>query len=310
MNTGARAAAAGERQRPVDGDDAAERADRIAGVGPLVRRGDVVGDGDAARVGVLDDHARRLGEAVDEPPRRLGVVQVEVAQRLAAVLLRRVPPPRPPTLAVAGGELVRVLAVAQVLDALEPQRQRVGGSGPSPVGLSSPSSQATISASYAAVRANASRARRRRVSRGQPTVGAQLVEHRLVVGRVDDDADVGVVLRRRPHHRRPADVDQLDAGIVGERVQVDDDEGDRLDAVLLEVAPVVGVVEVGEDAAVHLRVQGDDAVAEDRRQAGELGDVGDRQPGVGDRPAVPPLDTSRQPSSWSPRASSTIPALS
>ena len=34
----------------------------------------------------------------------------------------------------------------------------------------------------------------------------------------------------------------------------------------LEVAPVVGVVGVGEDAAVHLRVQRDDPVAEDRRE--------------------------------------------
>ena len=77
---------------------------------------------------------------------------------------------------------------------------------------------------------------------------------------------MGVVLGRRPHHRRAADVDQLDARVAGERVQVDDDEGDRLDAVLVEVAPVLGVVEVGEDPAVDLRVQRHDAVAEDRRE--------------------------------------------
>src|SRR5690606_19930300 len=40
---------------------------------------------------------------------------------------------------------------------------------------------------------------------------------------------------------------------------------------------------VGEDPAVHLRVEGDDAVAEDRRVAGEIGHVRDRDPGVGDR---------------------------
>jgi hypothetical protein len=34
----------------------------------------------------------------------------------------------------------------------------------------------------------------------------------LVVGRVDDDPDVGVVLGRGAHHGRSADVDQLDAG--------------------------------------------------------------------------------------------------
>jgi hypothetical protein len=41
---------------------------------------------------------------------------------------------------------------------------------------------------------------------------AQLVEHRFVVGRVDDDADVGVVLGCGAHHGRTTDVDQLDAG--------------------------------------------------------------------------------------------------
>ena len=54
---------------------------------------------------------------------------------------------------------------------------------------------------------------------GQPAPGArrtsapsasQLVEHRVrTVGGVDDDADVRVVLRRRPDHRRAADVDEL-----------------------------------------------------------------------------------------------------
>ena len=59
-------------------------------------------DRDAARVGVLHDDARRFVEAVDEPPRRLGVEQVEVAHLLAAVL-HGVVPPAPPTLeAVAG----------------------------------------------------------------------------------------------------------------------------------------------------------------------------------------------------------------
>ena len=71
-------------------------------------------------------------------------------------------------------------------------------------------------------------------------------------------------------------------GIRRERVQVDDDERDRLDAVRRQVGAVGRVVEVGEDAAVHRRVQRDDAVAEDRRHAGEVGDVGDGDAGAGD----------------------------
>ena len=114
-----------------------------------------------------------------------------------------------------------------------------------------------------------------------------------------------VVLGRGADHRRAADVDQvlrvaaavLERGRVGaERVEVRHDEVDRVDAVLLHVGVVVGVVAVGEDAAVHLRVQRDDPVAEDRGEAGEVGDVGDRR---GRRRAsafaVPPLDTRSTP---------------
>ena len=73
---------------------------------------------------------------------------------------------------------------------------------------------------------------------------AQLVEHHVVVGRVDDDADVRVVLGRGPDHGRPADVvivDELDRRVGPERVEVHDDEVDRLDAVLRHVGLVVGV---------------------------------------------------------------------
>ena len=120
--------------------------------------------------------------------------------------------------------------------------------------------------------------------RRQPAALAQLGEHRLVVGRVDDDADVGVVLGRRPDHRRAADVDQVDARIAGERVEVDDDERDRRDVVVLEVTAVVGIVRVGEDPAVHLRVERHDAVAEDGGEPRDLGDVGHRDAGLGDGP--------------------------
>ena len=59
-----------------------------------------------------------------------------------------------------------------------------------------------------------------------------------VVRRVDDDGDAVVVLGRGPHHRRTTDVDQLDSGVGGERIEVDDDEVDRLDAVLGEIGSV------------------------------------------------------------------------
>ena len=60
--------------------------------------GEVVGHRDAARVGVLDDArpAGSVAEVVHEPPRGVGVVQVEVRQREPAVLLHVVPPARVP----------------------------------------------------------------------------------------------------------------------------------------------------------------------------------------------------------------------
>jgi hypothetical protein len=63
-----------------------------------------------------------------------------------------------------------------------------------------------------------------------------------VVGRVDHHADVGVVLRRGAHHRRAADVDQLDARVAAERVEVDHDQVDRLDAVVGHVGLVLRLV--------------------------------------------------------------------
>ena len=78
-----------------------------------------------------------------------------------------------------------------------------------------------------------------------------------------------------------------------------------------EVGQVLGVVAVGEDAAVHLRVQRHHAVAEDRREPGDLGGVGDGEARVAQRrrraAARQQVD---HPSSCSARASSTTPVLS
>ena len=112
-------------------DDAAEGTHRIACVGADVGLGDVVGDGDAARIGVLDHDAGRVVEPMDEPPRGLGVEHVEVAEFLAAVLRHRVPPAGGPGLAVSGTLLMRVLAVSQRLRQFEGEvdRRRQAGHG-------------------------------------------------------------------------------------------------------------------------------------------------------------------------------------
>ena len=75
-----------------------------------------------------------------------------------------------------------------------------------------------------------------------------------------------------------------------ERVEVDADEVDRLDAVLLHRGDVLGVVALGEQAAVDLRVQRLDPAVHHLGEAGDLADVGDGQPlRRGGTCAVPPV---------------------
>ena len=97
LRAGDHALDGGGVDRAVERDDAAERGALVALERALVRGGEVVGDRDAARVGVLDDGDRGPAdgaEVVHEAPRGVGVVEVEVAEREAAVLLDVVPPAR------------------------------------------------------------------------------------------------------------------------------------------------------------------------------------------------------------------------
>src|SRR5262245_19150620 len=101
-----------------------------------------------------------------------------------------------------------------------------------------------------------------------------------------------MVLGRRAHHRRAADVDVLDHLLVAdagfgdgglEGVEVDDDHVDRLDLVLGDGGYVGGVVADVEDAAVDTRVQCLDAAVEHLGEAGQVADLADGQPGGDER---------------------------
>ena len=67
------------------------------------------------------------------------------------------------------------------------------------------------------------------------------------------------------------------AGALGdrrlERIEVDDEEIDRLDTVLRRLRGVLFVAANGQQAAVHLRMQRLHAAVEHLRKSGELGDV-------------------------------------
>ena len=161
---------------------------------------------------MLDDrHGRRTGgvELGDAFIGRVGVVEVVVRQRLALDLPRRGDPGAGGARrAVEGGGLVRVLAVAQALcevAAESPERCRAGGLDMPrhPVG------DRRIVGRGAGIGLLREPAAERTGERAAAL--RQRIEHGGVIGDVGHDGDVGVVLGRRPDHRRAADVDVLDA---------------------------------------------------------------------------------------------------
>jgi hypothetical protein len=125
---------------------------------------------------------------------------------------------------------------------------------------------------------------------GEPAVRREVGEDARMVGGIDDDADRAVVLRRGTQHRRPADVDHLDDIRVHrtrrdgalERVEVHDDEVDRVDAELRELCDMVRVRAVRQDAGVDARVERLHAPTETLREAGEVRDLDHLDPRVPD----------------------------
>ena len=231
----------------VEGNDAAERADRVTRVGVDVGVGDVVGHRHAARVGVLDDHARGTIETLHQTPRGLRVEQVEVAHLFATVLHRIVPPTPPPIDAITRAGLMRVLSIPQ---RLRPDRREVHRVGEN--GVVEPRGDLRV------VRGDPGECIACQPAFGRGTdrpVGAQFVEHDAVVGGVDDNGDELVVLGGGAHHRRAADVDQVDARVAGKRIQVAHHQIDRLDPVF---SHVVAVRRFGRDRRAGLRESSDE----------------------------------------------------
>ena len=245
----------------------------------------------AARVGVLDDrdgHVVGPGdrELVDQPPRRVRVEDVEIGELLAAVLDDLVPPGALACDAVAGTVLVRVLAVAHRRGELEGQMEgrRQQRSGIGALG-SGQTARCGVEGRFALVEPGDDR----RVVAGsvgerppgetlpgverEPAVAPELFEDGPVVGRIDDDADVLVVLRRGAHHGRTADVDELDRRVGRERVEVAHDEVDEADSQPVERVEVSRLRTVGQDPSVDPRVECLDPAVEHLGRAGHLGDL-------------------------------------
>ena len=183
---------------------------------------------------------------------------------------------------------MRILAVAQRLAELPPKARHRGAASPSvvrePVGRSPrrrppcarrPWRQAPCAASSVVA----------------PLCCSSSSEHARVVLRIDDHRHVGMVLRRGADHRRPADVDVLDAILVAralgdgrlERIEIHHQQIDRLDAVLRHRAGMFLVAAHRQQAAMHLRMQGLDPAVHHFGKAGELRDIQNLEAGVLER---------------------------
>ena len=123
--------------------------------------------------------------------------------------------------------------------------------------------------------------RRRTIVRGH------IGNNTRVVVRFDDDRDRLVVLGGTADHGRSANVDVFDAIVARravsdrrhKRIEIDDEEIDRRDAVCAGGLVVLGVAANGEQPAVNARMQGLDAPVHHFRKARQLGDVGDGETG-------------------------------
>ena len=116
-----------------------------------------------------------------------------------------------------------------------------------------------------------------------------LGEQGRVIGGVDDDRDIGMIFRRGADHGGAADVDILNAIVVVrafgdgrfERIEIDHQQIDRFDAVRLHGARMIGVAANAQEPAMHLGVKRFDAAVHHLGEAGDRGDIGGLDSGLG-----------------------------
>ena len=270
----------GRVECPVDRDDTAKGADRIAaqrlGVGGLQR----VAQGDAARVGMLYDRHRWPVEFRDQLERRVGIVEIVVAQFLALKLLGGGDTGSGICCSVERRRLMRIFPIAHNLRAAA----RIGeAAGEGIVILSGkPRGNGGIVGSGARIGGTCQLFAERRIRR------AVIVGHcghdRVIIRRIGDDGDAFMVLGGGPDQRRSADIDVFDAGLeiaaAGdsrfERIKVDHYQIDGRDAVRFHGGHMRRVGAACEYAAMDQRMQGFDPPIHDLGETGMVPDLLDR----------------------------------
>ena len=268
---------------PVEADDASEGGEGV----DVVRCGeslvDVVGRGETAGVGVLHDHRSGLLEVHADVQGLVQVQDVVVGQLLPVLQELRLGDGgtgRERVLVERGG-LVGVLTVPEVLHLLEGYRERLGESlAELPV---HPGSDHVV-----VVGGDDERLRHELAQEpltDGPAVGLHVGDDLGVLVGVGDDGHGLVVLGRSADHAGAAYVDVLDDLVEGnavlqdrllERIEVDDDHVDGLDAHRGDRIHMLLEVPAGQDPRVDLRVEGLDAPVEHLREPGDIGYLDDR----------------------------------
>ena len=264
-------------QRLVQCDDAAIGRGRVAGERAEIGGGEIGPFGDAARVGVLDDHAGRgplrieFGDAFE---RRIGIVDVVVGQLLALQLAQGRNARPLVGQPIERGLLVRVLAIAQRLDQAAAEGAEVRRLGVELVREPVRDRGVIGRGTCIGFRRKAPAQRKR----GCALIGVELVEHGLIVAGFDHHGDIVMVLCGGADHRGSADVDILDALLEAgafvdgrlEGIEVDHQEIDRRDAMRLHRLRMLFIVADREQAAMHFRMQRLDAAVHHLGKTGQL----------------------------------------
>ena len=254
----------GAVERAVECENTAEGRDRIGLERFFIGREQVLADGGAAGIGMLDDDARRLGKALHALPGRVRIRDVVVRQFLALHLpiVRQASRGRR-IVAVKRRRLVRVLAVAHVLYFSELKAQDVWKLAALRLRVERKKIVGDGAVVGRGVREHFLRQREARRVR-ERSGGANLLQHRAVIGRIDHHRAALMILCRRAQHGRTADVDVLDRILepavgIGDRgrkrVEIDHDQVDRRDARVPDRGQVLRAVPARKDPAVDLRMQ-------------------------------------------------------
>ncbi len=242
---------------------------------------------------MLDDGAGRRARRIelgDTFVGRVGIVDVVVGELLALRLPRGRDAEARIGRAIERRRLVRVLAVAQLLDQPAAEGAIVGRDLAEFAG--EPIGDRRVIGRRARIGLGGKLPAQRQ--RGHAVMRVSSSSSARVIAGIDHHRDIVVVLGGGADHGRAADIDVLDAGFeIGlardgflERIEIDHQNIDRRDPVRPHRFDMRRIVADREQTAVHRRMQRLDAAVHHFRETGQIADVAHFQPGIGSAPCA------------------------